>query len=566
MNRLFNVIIPFLVTALLSACGGGSSSSPASTPQPASYSISGSLTGVGASPVSLHLHGVATKDITVTGDGSFEISGLQEGQYFIDASAAGYAFSPASRAIQVAGGNISSVNFSATPITQAVHSLAGVVNGPAHSGLIVSISGAGSGTTYTGVDGGFSFSGLTRGTYTVSIVAPPCMALQPASATVSLSDVDLSGIAFSENSSACNYAVSGAITGAVQAGVPILAFGVSGSATTQQGGFYTLSGLGGGSYTISPSMAGYAFNPVSTVVNVNGGNLTGIDFVAFTAPSTYTLSGAVSGNAIGGVKVTLAGPVVGTSLTDSAGKYIFSGLPPGTYSVLASLQGHTFTGPISVTVGPNAVNQNFIEDPFVTGSGSSCTQQQVQSLNGKFSGSATVSGSTWDKVYNSAHPNGVYVSRAITSPLQLTDAVAGNSSGSSSISLGFRDSNYDTHLSVAGLGFLGLTPQSGSLDDIESMRTGTTLLASYVDKDNIGGSLYTLPPSNGGPVGTMATTSATLLCGDPGRFAIYAISGTFSGTKSFRNFSDYIVAPGAQVVSFSGSFTVNVTVLSNVIF
>lgn len=54
----------------------------------------------------------------------------------------------------------------------------------------------------------------------------------------------------------------------------------SGSVTADGSGNFTIVGLANGSYTITPSAAGYTFSPPSQVVVVSGSNITGVNFTA----------------------------------------------------------------------------------------------------------------------------------------------------------------------------------------------------------------------------------------------------------------------------------------------
>jgi hypothetical protein len=54
----------------------------------------------------------------------------------------------------------------------------------------------------------------------------------------------------------------------------------SGSVTADGSGNFTIVGLANGSYTLTPSEAGYTFSPTSQVVVVSGSNVTGVNFTA----------------------------------------------------------------------------------------------------------------------------------------------------------------------------------------------------------------------------------------------------------------------------------------------
>jgi archaellum component FlaF (FlaF/FlaG flagellin family) len=136
--------------------------------------------------------------------------------------------------------------------------------------------------------------------------------------------------------------------------------------TSYTGGNYSFSGLADGSYTVTPSLAGYSFIPASATVTVNNGNVIGQNFEAV-SPSggiTYSVSGTVTasdGSALSGVTMTLSGASTGTVTTDTGGNYSFTGLADGTYTITPSLTGYTFS-PSSLTVtvsGGDVTGQNF---------------------------------------------------------------------------------------------------------------------------------------------------------------------------------------------------------------
>jgi uncharacterized membrane protein YvbJ len=85
------------------------------------------------------------------------------------------------------------------------------------------------------------------------------------------------------------YSISGTVSGDVQAGVTVEADAAH-SAITDASGNYTIGGLVDGTYTVTPSLTGYTFTPVSRDITVNGANENGVDFTSATIVSTYTLT------------------------------------------------------------------------------------------------------------------------------------------------------------------------------------------------------------------------------------------------------------------------------------
>lgn len=92
-----------------------------------------------------------------------------------------------------------------------------------------------------------------------------------------------------------NITISGTITqgGSPLAGVNVALSGsTNGSATTNASGQYTLTAVSGGSYLVTPTLAGYSFEPVSRNYPNRSTNVTDANFAAFpsgTNPRTLTV-------------------------------------------------------------------------------------------------------------------------------------------------------------------------------------------------------------------------------------------------------------------------------------
>jgi PKD repeat protein len=83
------------------------------------------------------------------------------------------------------------------------------------------------------------------------------------------------------------YSVSGTVstgTGVGISGVTVSTGTVS--TTTNSSGAYTLGSLANGSYTLTPSLGGYSFSPVSRSVTVSGGNVSGQNFTGTATANT----------------------------------------------------------------------------------------------------------------------------------------------------------------------------------------------------------------------------------------------------------------------------------------
>jgi len=144
------------------------------------------------------------------------------------------------------------------------------------------------------------------------------------------------------------YSISGRVRTA--GGTPIAAVtmtlsgAATGSTTTDALGRYIFSGLGNGSYIVTPSKTGYTFNPTSRNVIVSGVNVTGQNFTG-TVAVTYSIQGRVltlTGTPVAGVTMTLSGAATGSTATDALGRYRFTAVN-GNYTITPSMTGFTFT-------------------------------------------------------------------------------------------------------------------------------------------------------------------------------------------------------------------------------
>ena len=130
--------------------------------------------------------------------------------------------------------------------------------------------------------------------------------------------------------------ISGTVTasgGAALAGVTLTLTGTSGgTATTGAPGTYAFTSLtANGSYTVTPSAAGFTFAPASrSFANIAGGQTA--DFVGTAAPVGFSISGQVrdlNDTGVADVVMTLSGSASATRVTDIDGLYAFTGLAAG---------------------------------------------------------------------------------------------------------------------------------------------------------------------------------------------------------------------------------------------
>jgi len=300
------------------------------------YSISGTINSAVQEGFTMTLSGTASATTITDSSGSYTFTGLRSGTYTVTPSKSEYTFTPTSQQVPVSGANVTGVNFVATAIT---YSISGKVTGVIQAGVTMTLSGTVSASTTTDSLGSYTFTGLRSGTYTVT-PSKSEYKFTPASQQVTVSGENVSGVDFM--AAVATYAISGTVSGAVQAGVTMMLSGiVATSTTTDSSGNYIFSGLGNGTYTVTPNKSRYAFNPPNILVTINNGNQAEQNFTATAV--TYSISGTVSGAVQAGVTMTLSVAGSATTTTDASGNYAFNELENGTYTVMPSKEGYAFT-------------------------------------------------------------------------------------------------------------------------------------------------------------------------------------------------------------------------------
>ncbi len=265
--RTLTVVCSLSLGLLLSACGGGGSSSPR-------YTLSGTvcLDGEGLAGIPVTLSGDADKSTLSDGSGAYSFTRLEEGVYNVAPSLAGEAFDPVSRTITLAGDS------SGNDFHLAGRTISGKVtlNGVGYQGATVTLSGAAAVATSTDASGDYSFPGLLTGSYTVT-PSLSGQAFTPLSRPVDLGAASSPGNDFALDT----FAISGRVTrgGTGRAGVFVALTGdLSLYDVTDANGDYSFVGLPNGGYTVTPVLHSQGFSPADREVTVSGAGVTGQDF------------------------------------------------------------------------------------------------------------------------------------------------------------------------------------------------------------------------------------------------------------------------------------------------
>jgi hypothetical protein len=176
------------------------------------------------------------------------------------------------------GGNASAESVPTFTITGKV------VSDDIKQSITVILSGLNSETTTTDTaTGNYSFTGLVRGTYTITPsmgwykFTPPCKA-------ITINSADVSGINFTfTGANGVAHNISGFITvgGEAKQGVIVTLSGPdSATAASDGSGYYSFPGLETGRYTLTPSITEYTFTPTSQTVTINERDAGAINFSA----------------------------------------------------------------------------------------------------------------------------------------------------------------------------------------------------------------------------------------------------------------------------------------------
>jgi hypothetical protein len=344
-----------LVAAVLSGCTGQVST--ATTNVQTTFRITGTLTpGSAGAGATVALSGNANATATADGSGNYSFSGLANGNYTITPTRKGYVFSPSSGSVTIGGSDVTM-----PPFTGAVQTftVAGAITPAANgAGATVTLSGAGNASTTADSAGNYSFTSLSNGAYTIT-PARTGYVFTPPNQNITVNGANVTAVSFAAApQSAQTFTLSGTLSPATGgAGAAVVLSGVaSGTTTANSSGSYSFPGLANGTYAVTPSNAGYSFNPTTQAVTISNANVSGVNFTVSVAAATYTVSGSITPASLGaGVAVMLSGPGSATTTADSSGNYSFTALANGSYTVTPSSTKAAFS-PLSQTVTVSGAN------------------------------------------------------------------------------------------------------------------------------------------------------------------------------------------------------------------
>jgi hypothetical protein len=156
-----------------------------------------------------------------------------------------------------------------------IFSISGKTGGYGGAGATVSLSGTETATTVADASGSYNFGGIVNGTYIVS-PSNPGVTFTPSSQTVTINGAVATGINFTAVVTNPQ-SISGNIANGAGATVT-LGGSAAGTTVADASGNYSLGGLLNGTFTVTPSHAGYIFSPGTQTVTLTGASAPAVNF------------------------------------------------------------------------------------------------------------------------------------------------------------------------------------------------------------------------------------------------------------------------------------------------
>lgn len=179
----------------------------------ATFTISGTVTGVVISGISIQLSGAGAGQTFTDANGNYSFANEANGTYTVTPALAGYSFTPASQSVTINNANVTVPPFTSTAVT---YSISGTISGAVTSGVTLQLRGPVSTTITSGTGGNYTFSNLPNGAYTIT----PSLrgfTFTPSTLGVTISGANVTGQNFT------SVAISGTIlsVGHIGPGTPI---------------------------------------------------------------------------------------------------------------------------------------------------------------------------------------------------------------------------------------------------------------------------------------------------------------------------------------------------------
>lgn len=358
------------------------------------FAISGTINdsdGNSVAGATLTIDGEKSPSATTTTDsnGQYEFTGLSFDTYIITPSLDGFGFTPPFQEVTIASTDTirdkDNIDFTATQGYQISGKVLDITTEETNKGIDgvqVSLTGDATASTTTDDNGAYSFVGLENGSYTVTPQFSD-YTFEPSSQAVTIvsSNVDNLNFVAATGSTISGYIQIDSCDNSTINNVTVDLFADYFSIFDNTGeqheelissvhpttdGYYVFIGIGSGTYTIKPRLAGCGFDPFSRTVTLTDDDITNQNFIV---QEGFYISGKITnalGNGVIGVTVSIEGNENASTETNEDGVYSFTGLSSGTYTITVDQEGYT-SMPDSQTVeifGASKENVDFIVRPI----------------------------------------------------------------------------------------------------------------------------------------------------------------------------------------------------------
>ncbi|MDP1826779.1 MAG: Ig-like domain-containing protein [Archangium sp.] len=241
----------------------------------AGYTLRGKVS-FGATNIAGAVVSDGSRAATTNASGDYVLMGVPTGRYTLTATKPGWDLRPSgfTNPLEVFGGDVSALNFFATGQTlYGTIPAAGVATAPVVTDGVRTVT-----ATAGGANWNYYLSAVPNGSWNL-VATSPGVTLTPSSFT---NPVVMQGMSRGNLNFQVMAGTSFQVRGTVRTGgTPLPNVVVSDgtrSATTDSLGNYALVGVPAGTYTLTPTLAGYTFVPATLAVTVSTANLTGRDF------------------------------------------------------------------------------------------------------------------------------------------------------------------------------------------------------------------------------------------------------------------------------------------------
>ena len=291
----------------------------------------------------------AHRTTTTDAAGLYTFAQLRVGDYVVGISgydSDAYEFEVTSQNVTLALGETANVRFEGTPLRSSGIDGRVSVNGEGISEVMVTLSGTANALTTTDASGRYAISDLAAGDYTVTISGYDEAAYSFEDSQDVTLGADSTAIVNFEGTALRTAGVAGTVMadGEGVAGATVTLTQVTGNTSstvvgtkaTADDGTYAFGDLAAGTYRVDISVDDdeLSFESTSWQGQLAAGETARADFTG-TILRTASIGGSVTvdGEGVEGVTVTLGGDAEATDTTDTDGRYSFTGLRKGSYTV-----------------------------------------------------------------------------------------------------------------------------------------------------------------------------------------------------------------------------------------